>query len=52
MNYGLLFLLIAIFYFITGIVSPTIRNLLNIRDGMDVENNIGGFIAKKIYKKK
>ncbi|MGL6131640.1 MAG: hypothetical protein ACRCZ9_08520 [Fusobacteriaceae bacterium] len=52
MSYGLLFLLVAIFYFIFGIISPVIRNILNIKHGMKVENNIGGFIAKKIYNKK
>ncbi|MGL4403577.1 MAG: hypothetical protein ACRCTS_07645 [Fusobacteriaceae bacterium] len=52
MNYGLLLFLVAIFYLIFGIVSPTTRNILRIKHGMEVENNIGGFIAKKIYKKK
>ncbi|MGL6098281.1 MAG: hypothetical protein ACRCZ9_06015 [Fusobacteriaceae bacterium] len=52
MNYGLLFLLLAIFYLIFGVVSPIIRNILKIKSRMEVEKNLGGFIAKKIYKKK
>lgn len=52
MDYKLLFILLAIFYIVFGVISPLIRNILNIRDNMEVEKNIGGFLAKLFYKRK
>jgi len=43
-----IFILLAIFIFI---VSPFIRNYMKFKEGEKLENNIGGFLIKKLFKK-
>lgn len=48
MNYKVLFINMAALYLIVGIISPTVRNILKIKNGEEPEKNIGGILAKKI----
>ena len=44
MNYRLIIILILAGYFISGVVNPTLRNYLRLED------NLGGFIVKKVFR--
>ena len=43
--------LIIILVIMIFIISPLIRNYMKFKEGEKLENNIGGFLIKKIFKK-
>lgn len=49
MDYKLVIVFIMLGYLIFGVISPFIRNHLRNKEGMPLENNLGGFLVKKIF---